>query len=202
MTSKDLKGQMAKAHAEVEAWPEEKRNRLRGEVSSQGNEIGELVAMARAAEKDDRLSDGALYGKLAAALDALVKERDGLAQRVREQDALICLDLREVGASLVVFDEQAKEDQETIAALRAEKEKLSADLQVLRSTHSTTIEQMQFYHDQSLKLRAALEAIAKGQWATKKYRRDGSKIRSVNEFANAALATPEAEGPQLEPGYN
>lgn len=36
----------------------------------------ELIRRARAAERDDRLSDGALYGKLAAALELAIAERD------------------------------------------------------------------------------------------------------------------------------
>lgn len=41
------------------------------------------------------------------------------------------------------------------------------------------------------RLREALEAIAKGQWNTTRYRKDGSKMRSVGEFARAAPALME-----------
>jgi hypothetical protein len=38
----------------------------------------ELVKMARLAQRDDRMSTGALYGDLADRIEALTKERDAL----------------------------------------------------------------------------------------------------------------------------
>lgn len=48
--------------------------------------IGQLIVMALAAEKDDRLSDGALYGKLARALSLQHGALDKLVILLRNQD--------------------------------------------------------------------------------------------------------------------
>lgn len=46
----------------------------------------ELVKMARLAQRDDRMSTGALYGDLAARIEALIVEKKYLLERVMEQD--------------------------------------------------------------------------------------------------------------------
>lgn len=46
--------------------------------------VEDLVAMARAAQRDERLSDGALYGKLADEIERLQKELDTIKGESRE----------------------------------------------------------------------------------------------------------------------
>ena len=49
----------------------------------------ELIRMARAAECDDRLSTGALYGKLATALAFAIAEREAAEEVSRSASALV-----------------------------------------------------------------------------------------------------------------
>lgn len=48
--------------------------------------VGQLIVMALAAERDDRLSDGALYGKLAKALSLQHNALDKLVILLRGRD--------------------------------------------------------------------------------------------------------------------
>jgi hypothetical protein len=48
------------------------------------DDIEDIVAMARAAYRDDRLADGALYGKLADEIERLRAERNALKSSARE----------------------------------------------------------------------------------------------------------------------
>ena len=48
------------------------------------DDIEDIVAMARAAQRDERLADGPLYGKLADEIERLRAERNALKSSARE----------------------------------------------------------------------------------------------------------------------
>ena len=75
--------------------------RVCGSVAVSDMTPEDIVAMARAAQKDERLSDGALYGKLADAIERLTEEiklwKDRWASADQALDATIKSYEREMG---------------------------------------------------------------------------------------------------------